>query len=86
MPALISLSIALAGGCRHSEAESAPPAAKAASAADVAPVAVKLVTSRELKVPRTLTLSGTLIGCEEARSRRAPPARSWRPTSSAARW
>src|SRR3954468_4351153 len=66
MPALISLSIALAGGCRHSEVESAPPAAKAASAADVAPVAVKLVTSRELKVPRTLTLSGTLIGSEES--------------------
>jgi membrane fusion protein, multidrug efflux system len=66
MPALISLSIALASGCRRSEAESAPPAAKAASAVDVAPVAVKIVTSRELKVPRALALSGTLIGSEES--------------------
>lgn len=63
---LISLSIALGSGCRRSEAESAPPAAAAASAAETAPVAVRLVTSHELKVPRVLTLSGTLIGSEES--------------------
>lgn len=66
MPALISLSIALSSGCRRSEAESAPLSAAAASAVDTAPVAVKLVTSRELKVPRALALSGTLIGSEES--------------------
>ncbi len=63
---LISLSIALASGCRRSEAESPPPAAAAASAAETAPVAVKLITSHELKVPRVLALSGTLIGSEES--------------------
>ena len=63
---LISLSIALASGCRRSEAESAPPAAAAASAVENAPVTVKLVTSHELKVPRVLALSGTLIGSEES--------------------
>jgi membrane fusion protein, multidrug efflux system len=64
--ALISLSIALASGCRRSEAESPPPPAAAAPAADTAPVAVKIVASRELKVPRALALSGTLIGSEES--------------------
>ena len=40
--------------------------AAAASAVETAPVAVKLVTSHELKVPRVLALSGTLIGSEES--------------------
>jgi membrane fusion protein (multidrug efflux system) len=64
--ALISLSFALASGCNRA-AESAPPSGAAAAAtAEAAPVAVKLVTSRQLKVPRVLALSGTLIGSEES--------------------
>jgi membrane fusion protein (multidrug efflux system) len=62
--AVISLSISLAAGCRSSAAESPPPAALAA--AEAPPVAVKMVPSREVKVPRVLTLSGTLIGSEES--------------------
>jgi membrane fusion protein (multidrug efflux system) len=62
--ALVSLSflVPLAGGCRRSEAESHPSAA----AVDASPVAVKLVTTQEVKVPRVLSLSGTLIGSEES--------------------
>src|SRR6266700_3104013 len=64
---LVFLAISLAaGGCRRSEAESvAPPSAKAA-AAEAPPVEVKIVATHELKVPRVLTLSGTLIGSEES--------------------
>jgi membrane fusion protein, multidrug efflux system len=64
--ALISLSFSLAAGCRHSAAESPTPTAATTSPADAAPIAVKLVTSQNVKVPRVLTLSGTLIGGEES--------------------
>jgi membrane fusion protein (multidrug efflux system) len=44
-----------------------PPPAKAADAEAVAPpLAVKLVPVREIKAPRVVTLSGSLIGAEEA--------------------
>jgi membrane fusion protein, multidrug efflux system len=62
--ALISLSLSLAGGCRRSEAESSPRGL--AEAADAAPISVKIVATREVKVPRVLTLSGSLIGGEES--------------------
>jgi membrane fusion protein (multidrug efflux system) len=53
----------MASGCRRSEAESAHE-----SKPDVgAPIAVKETVAQALKVPRTLTLSGTLIGAEEAK-------------------
>jgi membrane fusion protein (multidrug efflux system) len=67
--ALVSALALLGGGCHRSAAEAAPPGggtAGAATAADMAPVTVKLVTSHELKVPRVLSLSGTLIGGEES--------------------
>ena len=48
-----------AAGCKKEAAT-----AKAFDA-DV-PVAVSLVTAREVKTPRLVTLSGTLIGAEEA--------------------
>ncbi len=63
---LISLAIALASGCSRSAAEAPPPSASASAPAETAPVAVKLVTSHPLKVPRVLALSGTLIGSEES--------------------
>jgi membrane fusion protein (multidrug efflux system) len=53
----------LAASCRHSEAES--PLPNKAEAA--APIAVKQVAAQALKVPRTLTLSGSLIGSAEAK-------------------
>jgi membrane fusion protein (multidrug efflux system) len=55
----------LVGGCRKSEAESAHEAK--ADVAAAAPIAVKEVVAQQLKVPRTLTLSGSLIGSEEAK-------------------
>src|SRR5882724_11021702 len=53
----------IAAGCRRSEAESA----HEGKAEGAAPVAVKQVVAELLKVPRTLTLSGSLIGSEEAK-------------------
>jgi membrane fusion protein, multidrug efflux system len=63
----LSLLLALpvvATGCHKSSAEAAPTEGKPEAAA---PIAVKSVDVRELKVPRTLTLSGSLIGSEEAK-------------------
>jgi membrane fusion protein (multidrug efflux system) len=58
------LALCLAGaplsGCQHAEAPTA------ASDAEAAPVAVTLVAAHELKTPRVITLSGSLIGAEEA--------------------
>ena len=51
-----------AAGCRRSEAE--PTQAKPEAAA---PIAVKQAEAQPLKVPRVLTLSGSLIGSEEAK-------------------
>jgi membrane fusion protein (multidrug efflux system) len=51
------------GGCRRSEAESQPQGKDEVSA----PIAVKQIAAQALKVPRTLTLSGSLIGSEEAK-------------------
>jgi membrane fusion protein (multidrug efflux system) len=53
----------VASGCRRSEAEQPPPGKPEASA----PIAVKQVEAQPLKVPRTLSLSGSLIGSEEAK-------------------
>lgn len=53
----------VASGCRHSSAETQHEGKPEASA----PIAVKQVAAQELKVPRTLTLSGSLIGSEEAK-------------------
>ena len=53
----------LAAGCRRSEAEP-PPQGKPEAAA---PIAVKQTEAQPLKVPRVLTLSGSLIGSEEAK-------------------
>jgi RND family efflux transporter MFP subunit len=52
-----------AAGCKRSEAQSAPLSNPEAAA----PIAVKQVAAQELKVPRRLTLSGSLIGSEEAK-------------------
>jgi RND family efflux transporter MFP subunit len=54
-----------AAGAACSQAPAATPAAKAADA-EAAPIAVKLIPARELKTPRVVTLSGSLIGAEEA--------------------
>jgi membrane fusion protein (multidrug efflux system) len=53
---------ALAAGCR-----SGPAAETHAAAAEVPPIDVKLAAAREIKVPRVLTLSGTLVGAEQAK-------------------
>ena len=58
--ALVALALA---SCRKPDA--APGVKTAAVDAD-APVAVSLVAAREVKTPRFVTLSGTLIGSEEA--------------------
>src|SRR3954468_3805859 len=51
----------VAVGCKHAT----PPETKATPDADT-PVAVSLVPARDVKTPRLVTLSGTLIGSEEA--------------------
>src|SRR5215471_9142766 len=52
----------LGSACSRPSAESkAPPPPEAP------PIAVKLVTAETINVPRVLTLSGTLIGAEQAR-------------------
>jgi membrane fusion protein (multidrug efflux system) len=60
---LIVLPIALAGapGCGRSGAVAAP-----STDAEAAPIAVKLVAAEVVKAPRVVTLSGSLIGSEEA--------------------
>ena len=59
------LALALAGlaaaGCSRSAAET-----KAVAPAEVPPIAVDVVFVREIKVPRVLTLSGSLAGSEQA--------------------
>jgi membrane fusion protein (multidrug efflux system) len=55
------LLLAPLGGCARPARAPAPD-----PDADVAPVAVKLVAAREVKTPRVLALSGSLIGAEEA--------------------
>jgi membrane fusion protein (multidrug efflux system) len=58
---LAPLALLLAAGCHRSPAEvsKGPPDSSA-------PIAVNQVAARELKVPRVLVLSGSLIGSEEA--------------------
>jgi membrane fusion protein (multidrug efflux system) len=60
---LLALPMALAGvaGCGRSGAVAAP-----SSDAEAAPIAVKLVAAEVVKAPRVVTLSGSLIGSEEA--------------------
>jgi membrane fusion protein (multidrug efflux system) len=55
----------LGAGCRRSAAESQHEGSNKPEAS--APIAVTQVPAQELKVPRTLTLSGSLIGSEEAK-------------------
>jgi membrane fusion protein (multidrug efflux system) len=63
VPLALALAFAFAPGCRRSSAETQhDPKPEAA-----APLAVKLVPAQELKVPRQLTLSGSLIGSQEAK-------------------
>ncbi|HVZ75397.1 MAG TPA: efflux RND transporter periplasmic adaptor subunit [Polyangia bacterium] len=65
LPLLLALPLVIfEAGCHKSSAEAAPTEAKPEASA---PVAVKAFEVRELKVPRTLTLSGSLIGSEEAK-------------------
>jgi membrane fusion protein, multidrug efflux system len=59
LPLVFSL---LAGACSRAPAATAP----ARTEADAPPIAVKLVPAREVKTPRVVTLSGTLIGAQEA--------------------
>lgn len=65
MFALISSSLSLVTGCRRSAAEPSGPTARSA-ATEAPPVAVRIVPTHEVKVPKVLTLSGTLIGSEES--------------------
>lgn len=64
----VALAVALAGtsmiGCARSSAETK--AATGARPDAAAAIAVKTVAVREIKVPRLLTLSGTLVGAEQA--------------------
>ncbi len=57
------LPLALLGGAHCARSGAAP---VAGSDAEAAPLAVKLVAAQVVKVPRVLTLSGSLIGAEEA--------------------
>ncbi|MES1207336.1 MAG: biotin/lipoyl-binding protein, partial [Pseudomonadota bacterium] len=59
LPLLLPL---LAGACSRAPAATEP----SKTEADAPPIAVKLVPAREVKTPRVVTLSGTLIGAEEA--------------------
>jgi membrane fusion protein (multidrug efflux system) len=54
------LALAPLAGCKHAAAPTG------AADAEAAPVAVTLVAAHEVKAPRVLTLSGSLIGAEEA--------------------
>jgi membrane fusion protein, multidrug efflux system len=63
--ALVStLALPFAAGCRNSSAETQHDGTKPEAAA---PLVVKQVAAEELKVPRRLTLSGSLIGSTEAK-------------------
>jgi membrane fusion protein (multidrug efflux system) len=62
LPLLVPLvAFATLSGCKH-----ASEALAGASDAEAAPVAVTLIAAREVKTPRVLTLSGSLIGAEQA--------------------
>ncbi|HET6284836.1 MAG TPA: efflux RND transporter periplasmic adaptor subunit [Polyangia bacterium] len=54
--------LVVAGGCSRS----APQAPSGAMAAEIKTIAVTVVEAKPIKVPRILTLSGTLAGTEEA--------------------
>src|SRR6185295_18366105 len=59
---------ALGGGCTRASSASPPPAATGSKPPpdSSAPLAVALAEVREIKVPRVLTLSGSLTASEEA--------------------
>jgi membrane fusion protein (multidrug efflux system) len=57
----VSAALAAASACSRSEAQPAP-----AAAAEAPPIAVRATPAGTVKVPRTLTLSGSLIGSEQA--------------------
>src|SRR5215472_8252388 len=62
---LLVSSLALLGAaCARSAAESKTPAG---AVAEAPPIAVKLVPAETISVPRVLTLSGSLIGAEQAK-------------------
>lgn len=61
----VTLAAATAVGCSRSSAETTAPA-RAVAPAEVAPIAVEIVVVREIKIPRVLTLSGSLAGAEQA--------------------
>jgi membrane fusion protein, multidrug efflux system len=58
---LLALALAGAAGCGRSGASAAT-----STDAEAAPIAVKLVSAEVMKTPRVVTLSGSLIGAEEA--------------------
>jgi membrane fusion protein (multidrug efflux system) len=65
LASLLMSALALgSAGCRTSSAEPQHESNKPEAAA---PIAVKQVAAQDLKFPRTLTLSGSLIGSEEAK-------------------
>jgi membrane fusion protein (multidrug efflux system) len=63
LPTALLLPLA-AAACARSSAEE--PKQKAA-AAEAPPIAVKVATAEPIKVPRVLTLSGTLVGAEQSK-------------------
>jgi membrane fusion protein (multidrug efflux system) len=65
-PFALAALLTLAAACGRSSAEAQAQAHVAAKPEAAAPISVKLTAAREVKVPRTLTLSGSLIGSEEA--------------------
>jgi len=66
-PVITAAMMLVGGALALGSCERTPPPAKAADAEAVAPpLAVKLVPVREIKAPRVVTLSGTLIGNEDA--------------------
>jgi membrane fusion protein, multidrug efflux system len=62
VPAFAGVIILLGAACARSSAEP-----KAVAATEAPPIAVKLVTAETISVPRVLTLSGTLVGTEQAK-------------------
>lgn len=60
IPVLLGVAVVAAAGCGRG----APPSS--AVAAEIKPIAVTVVEAKAIKVPRILTLSGTLAGSEEA--------------------
>ena len=61
-PLVALMLLLLAAGCRR-----APTGGAEAVAAELPPIPVTLAPVRDIKVPRVLTLSGTLIGSEQAK-------------------